>query len=39
VGFTCQHHDDLPREAHDHPVSAVLLGGSWLLPPPDLARR
>lgn len=34
VGFTCQRHDGLPHEAHDRPVRAVLLGGSWVLPPP-----
>jgi len=33
VGFSCQRHDDVPRERHDHPVRAVLLGGTWILPP------
>lgn len=39
VGFRCQHHDGLPREPHDHPVRAVLLGGRWLLAPPRPASR
>ena len=33
IGFTCQRRDDLPLEAHDHPVAGVLLGGSWLRHP------
>lgn len=39
VGFACQRHDGVPREPHDHPVRAVLLGGSWVLPPPRPAGR
>ena len=37
IGFTCQRHDGLPREPHDHPLRAVLLGSSWILAPPGSA--
>lgn len=39
VGFSCQRYDGVPREPHDHPVRAVLLGGTWVLPPPQLVSR
>jgi 5-formyltetrahydrofolate cyclo-ligase len=33
VGFVCQRRDDLPHEAHDQVLRAVLLGGAWVRPP------
>ena len=35
IGFGCQLCAELPEEPHDRRMDAVLLGGDWLLAPPD----
>jgi 5-formyltetrahydrofolate cyclo-ligase len=34
LGFSCQHCDALPSEAHDRRLDGLILGGEFLLIPP-----